>query len=296
MLNPWHMHKTMKKSTFRFVSMQQRIVLSLITSLAITSPLLTKEDSLSLDMFNAQFPKHCSWRESTLFYTTQKENAEGNKALIGGIGVRSTTLSAKNRNHPSWYPSLVGLIGLEKKHDLWDWKSSLEAEFQGPSFNPIYTTRYTAELLGSRTFNEQFSAQAGAGIMFGIRSTNAYPIIGCIYTHDRWTFKLLYPKILLLSNKLNEKNTIGAFIANTLSHTYRAKKAYGRKDAICNFDAQFAGLMWDHYFTKKTCLSAALGWCLNADIKVGNKRNNHKKTVLDEGGGLLASLSIKTTL
>lgn len=277
-------------------SMQQTTLAYLLCGLTLTAPLTAQDSPLSLDVYNAQLPKHSYWKESTLQYETKKENKDGDKAIIGGVGVRSTQLSAKGRNHPSWYPALVGLIGGEKKYNQWDWKATLEGEFQGPSFDPIRTTRYTAEVIGSRKYNEQLSAQAGAGIKFGIRSTTAYPIVGCTYIVDKWTFKLLYPMIALTSYKISEKNTVGAFIANTLTRTYRAKKACGRKDAICNFDAQFAGFLWQHYFTQKTFLTATLGWNIHADMSVGNRLNNHRKKVVDSAGGLLASLSIKTNL
>lgn len=294
MLNP--AYESTKDYTLKVCSMQQRIMFALIL-LFLPFHLRAEENPLSLDVYNANLPKHCLWREGTLYYEAQKKiGRHENKALIGGIGVRSTQLVADKKNHPSSYPALVGLAGFEKTYDHWNWKTTFEAEFQGPSFDPMRTTRYTAELLGSRTINESFSAQAGAGIKFGIRSTTSYPMLGCIYTHNQWTVKLLYPKILLLSNKLSEKNTIGAFIANTLSRTYKTKKANGHKDAVCNFDAQFAGLVWQHYFTKKTSVDIAFGYCLNADVKIGNKRNNHKKTILDKGGGLLASLSVKTSI
>ena len=226
----------------------------------------------------------------------RRENSTGTKALLGGLGARSTWLSAKGHNHPSWHPAAVAMIGAERNRTRWKWKTTLEGEFQGPSFDPVRTTRYTGEVTGTYPFSKQIEGIVGAGIKFGMRSTTAYPIIGLTYKTHLWDINITYPYDLTAAYKLFDKDKIGVFLANTLAKTYRAEKAFGRKDAICNFVAQFAGVFWKHAFSHKTSCIVACGWNVHTNITVGNSRNNHRKQVVNSSGGLLLSFGLKTAL
>lgn len=255
------------------------------------------EQKMIFDAYASELPKDTSWKEAYLYYDAKKTLKDPSSSILGSLGVRYTELNIDHhRNRPTQFPALLATVGSEKQFDAWNWKATFEGAFQAPSFDPLRSTRYTAEGIGTYTWSDRMTTKIGAGIQFGIRSTNAYPIIGIFYKTLCWNFDLYYPYIMSATYQLTEKDSIGPYIANTLTRTYRTKEVYGREKGIINMKAQFAGLLWKHRFSEKTALVASTAWNIHTRASAGDRLNNHLKTITNSSGGLLLYLSIKHDL
>ena len=258
----------------------------------LSSTITALEQQVSVEGHGAQYDKKHSWQEETVLYNFKKKNRAGDSALVSSIGVRRDTLDLHHHLHPSNYNSVLALVGAEKSYDKWLWLSTFEGLFQNPTFNPINSTRYTFEVVGSYQFTERLSGQFGAGTRFGLHTPRGYPILGLLYFVDRWKFEVLLPDSASASYQWNKKNNIGLYLLHK-PRVFRADHAYGHEKAIIDFQSILAETRWTHSFSKSMTLWVGLGWNLYTRIKAGNRTYDHEKTVFHSSRGIAANLGIK---
>lgn len=253
----------------------------------------TLEETIIFDGAATKLAKKCTWKETSLLYDAKTSLSNETTSLLASIGARDTYLSVRQHNHPTNFLALLGTVGIENTLDQWKVKWIVDGAFQIPSFNPFQSSRYASNLFCTYSYNCNLSFDFGAGMQWGLHSTTAYPILGLKYTISNWTLDYFLPFDMYASYKINETCSVGAFIANTLNRSYRTQKAYGRKDAIINFIAQFAGVFWKYNFSEKTKLVATVGSNIHSKLSVGNKTNHHVKTISHSGKGLWTTLGLE---